>query len=264
MKKTYTGESKGWFNELEAPITVDLKSGIDTPATEIIPAGTPVMIDSNGEVETIKVIGTSVQSATATGCRFEKDHTFYVGASVNGTTVSAIDTTNDDYDAVTFADSKTWVSGATYGDGLTGFNAINFNDADLSENSLNSILVKRGGLIKYDLLPKSWKGGISASTFNSNFVDGKLTVNQKGYKEYVALLSQSGTSAPVATVLQNELGEVPVFSRDGTGEYYLTTTGDVFTANKTSVTITNSEGGKTIGGYSDTTKTVYFSQNEDL
>ena len=88
-------------------------------------------------------------------------------------------------------------------------------------------------------------------------------IGGKGYKEYVALLSQSGTSAPVATVLQNELGEVPVFSRDGTGEYYLTTTGDVFTANKTSVTITNSEGGKTIGGYSDTTKTVYFSQNED-
>src|SRR5574343_529518 len=46
----------------------------------------------------------------------------------------------------------------------------------------------------------------------------------KKFKEYVAILSQSGTDAPVATVLQNELGPV-TFSRTGVGQYTLTCTG---------------------------------------
>jgi hypothetical protein len=40
-----------------------------------------------------------------------------------------------------------------------------------------------------------------------------------GYKEYVAFLSQSGTDAPVATVLSNTLGSV-VWSYEGVGQYH--------------------------------------------
>jgi len=53
-------------------------------------------------------------------------------------------------------------------------------------------------------------------------------------KEYVALLTQTGTNAPVATVLKNTLGSVPVWSYDVVGGYYLTLS-NAFTANKTNV-----------------------------
>jgi len=39
------------------------------------------------------------------------------------------------------------------------------------------------------------------------------------YKIYRALLTQSGTDAPTAVVLENTLGVTPVFSRVGDGEY---------------------------------------------
>lgn len=54
------------------------------------------------------------------------------------------------------------------------------------------------------------------------------------YKSYVATVTQTGTAAPVATVLENTLGAVPVWSRDSSfsGVYYLTLTG-AFPANKT-------------------------------
>lgn len=43
-----------------------------------------------------------------------------------------------------------------------------------------------------------------------------------GYKIYRALISQSGTSAPTATVLQNTLGSVPTFTYLGVGSYQIT------------------------------------------
>ena len=64
--------------------------------------------------------------------------------------------------------------------------------------------------------------------------DGSLSV---GYKVYTALLSQTSTNAPVATVLENTLGGTLVWSRVNTGEYRATLSG-VFTVNKT-VTFVN-------------------------
>ncbi len=46
-----------------------------------------------------------------------------------------------------------------------------------------------------------------------------------GYKVYAALLTQSGTDAPVATVLQNTLGGAVVWSFSGSGEYVATLSG---------------------------------------
>ena len=40
-----------------------------------------------------------------------------------------------------------------------------------------------------------------------------------GYLEYVALLTQSGTDAPVATVLKNTLGGTVVWTRSAPGEF---------------------------------------------
>lgn len=52
------------------------------------------------------------------------------------------------------------------------------------------------------------------------------------YKIYRALLTQSGTNAPTAIVLENTLGITPVFSRVGVGEYRISAIGK-FTNNKT-------------------------------
>ena len=51
------------------------------------------------------------------------------------------------------------------------------------------------------------------------------------YKVYTALLTQSGTDAPVATVLENTLGDI-VWTRDTTGQYLGTLTG-AFISGKT-------------------------------
>jgi hypothetical protein len=52
------------------------------------------------------------------------------------------------------------------------------------------------------------------------------------YLVYTALLTQSGTNAPVATVLENTLGGTVVWSRDVAGIYVATLSG-AFPANKT-------------------------------
>ncbi len=59
-----------------------------------------------------------------------------------------------------------------------------------------------------------------------------------GIKRYVALITQSGTSAPVATVLENTLGGTVVWTRDSTGIYSGTLNG-AFTNNKTACFLSN-------------------------
>lgn len=59
----------------------------------------------------------------------------------------------------------------------------------------------------------------------------RLTPQAPKYKVYTALLTQSGTDAPVATVLENTLGDI-VWSRFDTGIYQGTLIG-AFKDNKT-------------------------------
>jgi len=51
------------------------------------------------------------------------------------------------------------------------------------------------------------------------------------YKKYIALLTQTGTNAPVATILENDLGFVPTFGYDEVGLYRII--GTFPNANKT-------------------------------
>jgi hypothetical protein len=52
------------------------------------------------------------------------------------------------------------------------------------------------------------------------------------YKVYTALLTQTGTDAPVATVLENSLGGTPVWYRNDVGSYIIELIG-AFTTNQT-------------------------------
>lgn len=53
----------------------------------------------------------------------------------------------------------------------------------------------------------------------------------KQCKRYTVLLTQAGTSAPVATIIENTIGAITL-SRNSIGEYYLTSTG-LFIKSKT-------------------------------
>ena len=55
----------------------------------------------------------------------------------------------------------------------------------------------------------------------------------KPYKVYTALLTQTGTNAPVATVLENTLGVNIVWTRLSTGFYRATPSESIFLENKT-------------------------------
>jgi hypothetical protein len=62
------------------------------------------------------------------------------------------------------------------------------------------------------------------------------------YKVYRALLTQTGTNAPVATVLENTLGLIPTYSYQDVGSYALTaplSNPNPFTENKTTLDWTN-------------------------
>ena len=74
-----------------------------------------------------------------------------------------------------------------------------------------------------------------------------ITQFNLGYTVYTALITQTGTTAPVATVLQNTTGGTIVWTRPsnpGVGRYVATISGASYTANKTVVIVTS-------GGNSD-------------
>lgn len=65
-----------------------------------------------------------------------------------------------------------------------------------------------------------------------------VQANARPYKVYTALLTQTGTSAPTVTVLENTLGGNPTLNYIGVGNYGADLTG-AFTASKTAVIVSN-------------------------
>jgi hypothetical protein len=84
------------------------------------------------------------------------------------------------------------------------------------------------------------------------------------YKTYVALISQSGTAAPVATVLENTLGENLTWQWAGTGSYRVVSN-SLFTLDKTTITINNVQfdGGvaPSVGAFPESSYLYVFSFN---
>jgi hypothetical protein len=76
----------------------------------------------------------------------------------------------------------------------------------------------------------------SASASNVT-IDTDLVVNGdnniRPYRVYSAILSQSGTNAPTAVVLENTIGDI-FLSREGIGDYHISSN-SLFTVDKTSI-----------------------------
>lgn len=66
--------------------------------------------------------------------------------------------------------------------------------------------------------------------------NGEIDLGQ-GIKVYRALLTQSGTDAPTATVLENTLGGTLVWTRDGAGTYLGTLAGAFATGTVTPINL---------------------------
>ena len=75
----------------------------------------------------------------------------------------------------------------------------------------------------------------SSSNATKNFTVGSVVTAGLGYKAYAAIISQSGTNAPTATVLKNNTGHTYTWARTGSGTYTITASGNAFTNNKTIV-----------------------------
>ena len=60
-----------------------------------------------------------------------------------------------------------------------------------------------------------------------------------GYTVYTALLNQTGTAAPVPTILQNTTGGTFTWTRQSAGNYTITASSALFTVNKTILFLNN-------------------------
>lgn len=85
-----------------------------------------------------------------------------------------------------------------------GSNTVTIGNSSITSNYFTGTVTAASPTLPTHLATKSYVDSLA---------------NARPYKVYTALLTQSGTSAPVATVLENTLGGTIVWSRLGTGSY---------------------------------------------
>jgi hypothetical protein len=124
----------------------------------------------------------------------------------------------------------------------------------LNSSTLNSFSVEEGILFLfkttisiYSRIDTSFLTAIR--THNLPDASGTIALVEtiKPYKVYTALLSQSGTSAPTAIVLENTLGTI-TFTYTGIGQYQINSAG-LFTLDKTLLFIQGSSDGDINSAY---------------
>jgi len=103
-------------------------------------------------------------------------------------------------------------------------------------NSYPTITPKSGDLVL--ITDTSTEGNPTKTASISSIATIANSLNL-GYTVYSALLTQSGTAAPVATVLQNTITGTLTWTRSGVGDYLLTSNGTPFTDNKVQVFVNN-------------------------
>jgi len=118
---------------------------------------------------------------------------------------------------------------------------------NVTTNNNDSIILGSGNVVGDGLRALVVGDGLSIE--NDGIATTNLTVTQtingrpandmlRNYQRYIALISQTSTSAPTVIELENTIGPI-IWTRKATGEYVGTLSG-AFTANKTYATISNS------------------------
>lgn len=141
---------------------------------------------------------------------------------------------------------------------LASIDYPNSGEMGLSTNGAERINIASTGVVKVSNLAGTGTRTVVADA--SGILSASAT-STSTYKVYTALVTQSGTSAPTATVLENTLGGTVVLSRVSAGQYKATLTG-AFTANKTTSSCTPGAGTGnnivTIVAYQSTANEVVF------
>ena len=115
---------------------------------------------------------------------------------------------------------------------------------NVTTNNNDSIIIGSGNVVGDGLRALVVGDGLSIendgiATTNltvTNTINGRAANDMlRNYERYIALITQTSTSAPTVIELENTIGPI-VWTRKGTGEYSGTLTG-AFTANKTYATI---------------------------
>lgn len=159
-------------------------------------------------------------------------------ANWNVLSAGAISTTTPSLSQVTAVGSSTSSSitiSSSGGNTIFMDNTVNGPQATLSTEGTTGKLILRNQLANNaNLLANN----LSANR-NYEFPDASGTLALTSdvglpYKVWVANLTQSGSDAPTATVLQNTLGGTVVLTRNSTGSYTLTLS-SAFTAGKTAI-----------------------------
>jgi len=147
--------------------------------------------------------------------------------------------TNTDYTDRTTTGWKFTRFGTTVIDILRNGNTTFIGSVSgIAATTANHFVIKSQFDLKADLASPILTGDPKAPTATAGDNDTSIATTAfvatatGNYKKYVALLTQTGTSAPTATVLENTLGGTVVWTRTSTGEYKGTLTG-AFTTNKT-------------------------------
>lgn len=104
-------------------------------------------------------------------------------------------------------------------------------DVTIGGGSASPIVLPAGGS-SADLSDLIAAGDTSLATTDN--IQTAIDLVARPYEVYTALLTQTGTNAPVATVLENTLGGTVVWTRSLAGTYVGTLAG-AFTANKTAL-----------------------------
>lgn len=136
------------------------------------------------------------------------------------------------------------------GDGANNHTNIYFDDFN------KNIFIQSQGTVKLGDVAQDVNGtrlliNDPAQTIALSATNG-VTVNGNpvgGYKVYTALLTQSGTSAPVATVLENTIGAI-VWTYENPGVYFAHLAG-AFPVAKTQVFITKTKSGSLVNSLND-------------
>lgn len=77
--------------------------------------------------------------------------------------------------------------------------------------------------------------GTNKTNPTKNFTVDSVVQAGLGYTVYTALVTQTGTGAPVATILKNNTTATLTWARTAGGTYTVTADSNIFTANKTVV-----------------------------
>jgi len=257
-----------WNGNLNVPTMNAIRDKIEAMIVSTLSDGDygDVTVSGSGTVFTIDngLAATKIADGSVSNTEFQYLSTVtsnvqtQLDAKANETEV-VHDTGNESIAGIkTFTDDPI-VPAEAYGVGWNGSNEVpTKNDVydEMELRALDSAVVHDTGaeviagvktfssdpLIPDEAYGVGWNGSLEPPTKNALWDKIEVITTASPSLIYKAIIAQSGTGIPTATILLNTLGEVPTFVRNTDGDYELNTVAGIFLTNKTLVHATISTG----------------------